>query len=250
MSSLPGLPTDASSVNSRQLEAVIVCDKYSDFLEVTLPHTLRNVNRLVVVTSKDDYDTKKLCARFDVTCVEGWNFKRDSFDKAKAINHGLAHLRCSDWLLHLDADIILPDVFADWFTTSNTLKTQNIYGVDRFDCKSQDQLNKVFAKGWVHARKDWRFMINPPHALKFCTRVAHSDYEGWLPIGFFQLWHGSERTRYPLKPGASAERTDLLFAANWPPENRILIPDFYAIHLTTESGMGENWKGRSTPKWK
>src|SRR6266496_3254299 len=197
------LPVDRPvSSSGRHLEAVVVCDRYSDFLEVTLPHTLRNVNYLVVVTANDDKDTKKLCDKFDIVCVDGWHFKRQDFDKAKAINHGLAHLRCSDYLLHLDSDILLPDVFADWFTTSNTLKQENIYGLDRFDCQSQKALNKVLAKGWAHSRRDWRFMIQPPHELKFCTRVGHGDYEGWVPIGYFQLWHGSQRTRYPVKPGA------------------------------------------------
>lgn len=234
----------------RQLEAVIVCDNYSDFLEVTIPHTLRNVNKLVVVTSKTDGDTKKLCAKLDVTCIEGWNHRRDGFDKARAINHGLAHLSCKNYLLHMDADVIIPDVFADWFTTSHILKPENIYGVDRYECKSQKSLDEVFKTGWVHARKEWRYMIQPPYNLKPSTRVAHSDYEGWLPIGYFQLWHGSQQTRYPLKRDADAEHTDVLFAANWMPENRILIPDFYAIHLSTDDGVGANWHGRKTPKWK
>lgn len=248
MSDSPNLPKDAEA-NCRRLEAVIVCDQYADFLEVTLPHTLRNVNRLVVVTAQDDNETKRLCAKFNVQCVDGWNFKREQFDKAKAINHGLAHLRCSDWLLHMDADIILPDCFSDWFEDSPVLDKEKIYGVDRFDCKSQKALDAVFETGWIHTRMDWRFMIQPPKGLKFCTRVGHTDYQGWLPIGFFQLWHGSKRQRYPLKPGASAERTDLLFAANWAPENRYLIPDFFAIHLSTDNKMGANWRGRKTAKW-
>jgi len=244
------LPTDKpTSGNGRFLEAVIVCDGYGDFLEETIPYTLRSVNRLVVVTSKDDNRTKRICSKLDVNCVEGWNHKREDFDKAKAINHGLAHLRCSDYILHQDADMILPDAFREWFLTSKCVNPKNIYGVDRFDCRNRAELRKVMDKGWAHSRLDWRFMIQPPHGLPFCTRVGHGDYEGWVPIGFFQLWHGSQRTRYPVKPGASAERTDLLFAANWPPENRILIPDFYAIHLMTDPKMGANWKGRKSPKW-
>lgn len=239
-----------SGPHSRFLEAVIVCDKYSDFLEQTLPHTLRNVNKLVVVTAKNDHDTKKLCAKFDVTCVDGWSFKRGGFDKAKAINHGLAHLSCSDYLLHMDADVILPDAFGDWFTTSHTLTPKNIYGVDRYDCRSKAELKTLFDKGWVHARKEWRYMIHPPHGLRPSTRVGHSDYEGWLPIGFFQLWHSSEQTRYPVKQGSHSEHTDVLFAANWAPENRILIPDFYVVHISTGREVGENWSGRKSPQWK
>jgi hypothetical protein len=242
--------SQSPAAHQRFLEAVIVCDEYGDFLKETIPHTLRNVNDLVVVTAEDDKETQALCAKLDCRFVVGWNHKRSEFDKAKAINHGLAHLRCNDWLLHMDADIVLPDVFADWFTTNLTLNPDNIYGVDRFDCRSADAWDRLRNSDYLHTRRQWRYMIQPPPGCKPCTRVAHGDYEGWVPVGFFQLWHSKVRTRYSWKPGAGGEHTDLLHGTSWKPENRILIPDFYAIHLSTGMKMGENWRGRKSPRFR
>lgn len=234
----------------RKVEAVVVCDKYSDFLEETLPNTMRNVDHMVVVTSTEDKETQRLCAKLDVQCLPTWHYNRTGrFDKAKAINHGLAHLSCSNWLLHLDADILLPDHFADWFTKSQIVLPNRIFGVDRFNVDCKTKLGQIKSKGWEFARKSWRYLLLPPEDVLVSTRVAHGDYEGWVPIGFFQLWHGSKQKRYPYKPNADAEHTDLLFGSLWPPEDRILIPEFFVLHLATSKKTGVNWAGRTSPKW-
>jgi hypothetical protein len=53
-----------------KLEAVIVCDQYSDFLRCTLPHNKTLFDRIVVVTSPEDRATQKICEFYHVECVK------------------------------------------------------------------------------------------------------------------------------------------------------------------------------------
>lgn len=237
------------------IEAVVVSVGYSDFLSVTLPYTLAAFDSVTVVTSQTDRETARLCDHYNVRYVKSWvheghKHSRTKFDKARLINHGLAHMGCDDWLVHLDADIVVPRAFKHWVSEYH-MNPDCIYGVDRYDCKGADKWSKLQQSGFLDHSKRWGYLINPPPSYCTpCARVGHSDFNGWTPIGYFQLWHSSRSTRYPTKPTASAERTDLLFSTSWPETQRILIPDFYVIHLSTGTGkMGENWHGRTTPKF-
>ncbi len=79
------------------------------------------------------------------------------------------------------------------------------------------------------------------------TRLALDHNGGWLPIGFFQLWHAqSGITRYP-EGHTNAAREDTLFPAQWSRSKRALIPEILAYHLESENAvMGTNWQKRTT----
>lgn len=237
-----------------KLEAVIVCDGYGDFLEHTLPYTKSVVDYTVVVSSEEDKYTQKVCKSLDVECVIGYAHKYDSkFDKARAINHGLSHLELKDWWMHLDADIMLPPGYKRWFNESK-LDKKKIYGADRFNC-NYSQYEQLKKTDWFNHTRQWGYIIVPPSDLQIVppltmgARVAHGNYHGWVPIGHNTLVHSSEISRYPNKNNAGAEHTDLLFASHFKPENRVLIPDLFVIHLTTDQRMGANWEGRTSPKF-
>ena len=70
---------------------------------------------------------------------------------------------------------------------------------------------------------------------------------GYIPIGFFQLWHAdSEILNYP-EGHTDAGREDSHFATLWPRHKRQLLPEIIAYHLESESApMAVNWKGRAT----
>mgnify|MGYP000084204964 CR=1 FL=1 len=236
---------------NKKLEAVIVCDGYGDFLHETLPFTKVVADDIVVVTSKEDSYTQRVCKKLDVRYVISYVHKyNDSFNKARAINYGLAHLELKDWWLHLDADIVLPMSYKKWFNEAH-LEKNKIYGVDRFNV-NYDQWQQVKKTDWLDRTREWGFLISPPSDLKITpqikmgSRVGHADYHGWIPIGFHQLSHSSERNRYPNKQQSNMEHTDLLFASHYPPENRILVGDTFLLHLTTDSKMGVNWEGRKS----
>lgn len=227
-----------------KLEAVIVCKDYSDFLEQTLPENLKVLDRVVVVTHPDDKGTQRLCNRYGVDCIETevMHDDGDALNKGRMINLGLSHLRHSDWLLHLDADILLPHRFRDMLSRAH-LKSTNIYGADR--------LNVLNYENWVKFRHktvpqhQWRFMVTPNAEFPLGARLVHMEY-GYVPCGYFQLWHSSLKRRYPVVTG-SAEHSDVMFGIQWPREKRILLPEFFVYHLESEEcEMGKNWRGRKT----
>lgn len=244
----------AEGVGSQMIEAVTVSVGYADFLQVTLPYMLSAFDSVLVVTSPDDRETAHLCDRLDVRYVKSiyhtqHHQTRTPFDKARLINHGLAHLGCDDWLVHIDADIVVPRAMKHWLQEYK-LDPSCIYGVDRYDCKGEQKWQKLLQSGWLdHSRKHGYLIQPPPHCTP-CARVGHGDFGGYSVIGFWQLWHASQSIRYPTKPTAGAERTDLLHSTIWPRESRVLIPDWYAIHLSTGDGKaGRNWFGRTTPRF-
>lgn len=237
---------------SKKLEVVIVSDGYGDFLHETLPFTKAISDDIVVVTSKEDQYTQRVCRKLDVRCVVSYVHKyNDVFNKARAINYGLAHLELKDWWLHLDADIVLTPGYRRWFNEAH-LEQNKIYGADRFNV-DHNQWTQLKNTDWLDRTRDWLFLISPASDLninppiKLGSRVGHGDFHGWLPIGHNQLVHSSERIRYPNKQQANMEHTDLLFASHYPPNCRVLIPDLFVIHLMTDNKMSTNWGGRKSP---
>jgi len=229
------------------LEGVIVCKDYSDFLEHTLPHNLQFFDHLVIVTHPNDHKTKALCSKYSVTYVETtcMHDEGDKFNKGRAINLGLGHLRGQDWILHLDADIVLPYNFRTLLRRARLEKT-NLYGADRMNVYGYDAWMR-FGHGTKPSHKD-NYFVQPPSEFTMGARIIHQEH-GYTPIGYFQLWHKSMGKRYPITQG-NAEHTDVLFACQWTRAQRVLLPEIVCFHLESNEGpipMGANWNGRTTP---
>lgn len=231
-----------------KIEAIITCVNYSDFLEHTIPETLQHVDRLVVVTHPKDRATQILCAKFGVDCVatEIMHDDGDAFNKGKLVNYGLMHLKHDGWLLHIDADIVLPHRLRDMLARAK-LDPSVLYGADRLNVKNYETWLKH--KNSLVPQHRWRYLVHPHAEFPIGARLVHNSY-GFCPIGFFQLWHGSLNRRYPETAG-SAEHSDVVFAVQWPREKRILLPEFFVYHLESDpnSKMGANWKGRTTKQF-
>jgi hypothetical protein len=244
----------------KKLEVVMVCDGYGDFLEHTLPFTKRISDKIIVVTGKEDKYTQTICRLNDVECLPTYIHRYDGgFEKALAINHGLAHLELKGWVMHMDADIVLNNAFRLWFQETN-LDKECIYGIDRFNL-NYEQWEELKKTDWLDRTRHWSYLITPVSDMnlsvqaKLGSRVAHGAYKGWCPLGFAQLYWGPKKPRYPTKQQSGAEHCDLLHSVFWEPNKRILIPDAFAIHLTTSNKQGINWKGRKSkifgkPKYK
>lgn len=236
------------------LEAVTVCVNYSDYLEEVMPHNLPHLDLWTVVTTPEDRATRALCHRYGVRCLATDAFHRDAerprINKSRGINYGLAHQSGNGWMLHLDGDIALPPQFRRMIENAE-LDPGCIYGMDRVNCKGPQEWDAY--RSSPDPQYLWSCLVNPPRRWPLGARIAHGDYGGYTPIGFFQMWNpkGSGISRYPVKVEGDMEHTDVLHAIQWTRQKRQLLPEGFCIHLESAgAGFGDNWRGRKTPPFR
>lgn len=213
-----------------KLSVLTVCLNYADFLRYTLPNTSRLCDHVLVVTSVDDVETQAVCRRVGVEflATDAFFQNRAMFNKGAAINEGLSALTREDWVLILDADILLRDENRE-FLDQAELDVRCIYGADRLDCPSYE----AFERG------EWE-------TLQVMDRVAVAGT--FTPLGYFQLFHTSAK---PVGPWYEthyryADRTDLTFAKSF--DRRRYLP-MQVVHLDGSHAGGANWRGRTSPKF-
>lgn len=228
------------------IEAVTTCVNYADFLAATLPTNRYAFDRMVVVTAPEDTATQRVCEYNNVQVVltDSFNNRWGEFCKGCGINDGLEELSLNDWVIHLDADIALPPLTKQLIETADLDKTM-LYGADRH-LLSETAWNQHQAMPRLQ-QEDNVYVHVDQYPLG--TRIATSDYGGYLPIGFFQLWNPktSGITDYP-ENHTSAGRADMVFASQWARAKRALLPELVVYHLESEPGamQGINWAGRRT----
>ncbi|MDB5351858.1 MAG: hypothetical protein JWN86_3105 [Planctomycetota bacterium] len=231
-----------------KIECVTVCVDYADFLAETLPWNMANFEKVVVVTSFADKETQELCRRLSVECrpTDVMYADGDVFNKGRAIDFGMGFINGKDWICHLDADTWLPPMTRHHLMRAD-LDQESIHGVDRCLCTGYEAWRKFLAAGPAH-QHDYLCRVKvPPFPLG--DRISLPDHSGYIPIGFFQLWHGRTQRRYPLHHG-TAERTDVLHSLQWPSRNRVLLGELIALHLESQpAALGTNWTGRKTPRF-
>lgn len=238
-----------------RLEAVTVCVGYADFLEAVIPHNRPHFDKWVIVTTPEDSETRELCRRYGLTPVMTSDFYRDGakFAKSRGIRRGIDFTHADTWILHIDGDVALPEHFRRALTMSH-LDPRCLYGCDRIMARSWDQWQKLLRDGYLQHDYHCRVRFFP--GADVGERWA-SEAHGYVPIGFFQLWHSTAdlfkgaRTRpYPVEHNDAA-RCDVQFALQWDRRDRILLPEIVAVHLESKSGipLGANWSGRTTPRF-
>ena len=232
-----------------RIESVITCVDYADFLAETLPHNRHLFDRLVVVTSPEDKSTQRVCEYWNVKCIPTDTFRSrwGEFNKGAAINEGLAALTKSDWLVHMDADMLLPPLTRKLLEAAD-LDKSFIYGIDRHMVAGHALWRSFLAMPELQQENN---IFVHPNRFPIGVRVIPQAYGGWLPIGFFQMWHASSgNLAYPATH-TDAARTDMQFAAQWPRNKRAMIPEVIGYHLESDSTapMGANWNGRQTPQF-
>lgn len=238
-----------------RIEAVTVCVGYGDFLAATVRENHHLLDDLVVVTSPDDDETREVCRRYSLRHILSEDHRRGGpFNKARLIQRGFNQIGSQDWVLHLDADIVLPRQFRALLEMAH-LDERAIYGADR--------CNLVGFPSWQRLKQDkgsWdnhsyesylRFDEQGSPGSRWCSKL-----HGYVPIGFFQLFHGSAMIQhgyhvrhYPYHHGDAA-RTDVQFALQWDRRHRRLLPEVIVLHLESEpSPLGANWRGRTTARF-
>jgi len=235
-----------------RIEAVTVCVDYSDYLAETAAQNRGLLDRWIIVTSRTDEATVDVCHRLNLECIRTDDFVMNgsTFNKGRGIDRGLALLGHDDWLLHLDADIALPTDFRESLLDAD-LDTECLYGADRHMLSSWEDWQAWKKAGSTRSYHCYQQLTKWPVGARW-TDIRY----GYVPIGYFQLWHESADTRkgvrlrrYP-EWHSNAARADVKFALQWDRRRRQVLPEVIVAHL--ESGvspMGANWNGRKSPRF-
>jgi hypothetical protein len=230
-----------------RLEAVTTSVGFDDILDVTLATNHPQVDTMIVVTSHEDRKTQSVARKHGTMCVQTDLFQRHGrhFNKGAAINVGFDRFQFYGWRMHLDADCILPDNFRRMLFNHTDLDPTCIYGADRVDVVWPGDLRDRFLHLPQH---QWRTLIESQVPVKIGARYTDA-LRGYVPLGFFQLWHASCQKSYPCSLGTAAH-DDIMFAAEWPRSRRRLLPTVLCYHLVARTPMwGENWDGdRKQPR--
>lgn len=245
-----------------RIEAVTVCVDYDDFLSEAIPYNLPVFDRWVIVTTSRDIRTRELVKKHGLECLitdegvgvdprSGQNF----FNKGRMVERGLQVLSSDCWHVHIDADIVLP-LNTRYLMQMADLQPDTIYGVDRIMIKSYQQWIQLKSSGYLEGKNYlYSNVVRFPPGYEIGARWA-SPHTGYVPIGFFQMWHSSceewagIRLRpYPCRHN-SACRTDVQHGLHWDRCHRQIIPEIIAVHLESESSpTGINWQGRKTKRF-
>lgn len=237
-----------------RIEAVTTCVGYADFLAETAHWNAKHFDHWVVVTTPTDTDTREVCRKYRLQCLITEDNVRDGpFSKGRMIERGLQQLGFNSYIMHIDADIVLPGSFRQDLERAH-IETDKIYGFDRFMVRGEAKWRKLVESGWPNLPSYGHpHAVVIPEGFPFGARWAGPD--GWVPIGFAQLWHrkyGEEEWRgvrvkpYPIEHG-SACRTDVQFSLQWDRRQRALIPELVVAHLESEGASnGINWNGRKS----
>lgn len=227
------------------LEAIVVCVNYSDYFNYFLKYNLKHFDDLIIVTVKEDTETIELCKKYKTKYILTKRLyeKGATFNKGKAINDGLKHLSLKDWVLLIDADMILENDFRHILETKQ-LKKDFLYGVLRYNCP-----NFIVWDNYLH--------LNPKEQKIFLAnqveRYRRRRNKRKRISGYFQLFNAKKfnfrKNIYPERYGR-ANRSDKFFVTNWEDAKREYLTDIFALHLDHGGTMGINWDGRKSPEFK
>lgn len=235
-----------------KLACVTVCVNYSDFLAWTLPINKQFFDYMVVVTTPEDKKTQKLCEFWNVHCLQTDRFHEngEKFNKGKGINEGLKLLNKQGdfWIVHMDCDIVLPPLFRQ-ILDSTELDTNSVYHIDRMMCRSFEDWLAFYTQPILQHEAN---VYVHPRPFDLGVRIAKTDWQGWVGIGYFQMWHQPTKKLFYPENHSNAGRSDLTFITdNFTRKHRQMLPEIIGIHLETElpgqKEMGANWWGRKTP---
>jgi hypothetical protein len=170
------------------IEALTVCVGYADFLSVAMRLNRGLLNRWIVVTTEKDGETKELARKWDCELLLTDEGTRDGkFNKGRMIARAQRLLSANSYRLHLDADIVLPANFRNALDMAD-LDERKIYGCDRVCVKSYQAWLDLLNSGYLNHQHDYHCRVVFPKGVEVGSRWA-SPKEGYVPIGFMQLWH-------------------------------------------------------------
>jgi GR25 family glycosyltransferase involved in LPS biosynthesis/GTP:adenosylcobinamide-phosphate guanylyltransferase len=209
----------------RRLDVVIVSVNYNDLVLVSLINNVKIFDNITIVTSTEDKMCQQICKKFGVKCVvtDSMYDSGAKFNRGKAINEGIKSLNDPDYILIIDADIVVKNKI-----NLESLNEDYLYTSDRWICKSYG-LYKQWKNGNIELNK-----------------IGSNESD--RGIGFFQLFNINNKNIDKDKPypetSNDAAFDDLLFRDKF--VNRTKIEENTIIHL---GDPYINWSGRVTMRF-
>jgi glycosyltransferase involved in cell wall biosynthesis len=201
-------------VGPKRLDVIIVSVNYNDFLIISLMNNIKIFDNITVVTSSSDFLCQKICKKFNVNCIVTDNMYEDGavFNKGKAVNEGIKSILDPDYILLLDADILVMEKI-----DIDSLDKDVLYTSDRYIIPDYTSYKK-YVSGII--QKD-----------KFIQEMNFG-------FGFFQLFNYSKFKRFP-ETSDDASTSDILFRDMFHDKRSI---DKEVLHI----GEDSNWRGRKS----
>ena len=210
------------TIAKKKIDVIITSVDYNDFLILSLENNTKYFDNITVVTSNDDIICQNICKSYGVKCITTDSFYEDDFlfNKGKAINIGIESIVNPEFILLLDADIIVTNKIE-----LSNLETDTLYTSDRWICYNHFQYER------------WR---------KGETQVNNlPKYERDNGYGFFQLFNFNNSLDVKWYPSEleNSSHPDLKFSSYFPKKQTI---DVDIIHL---GYVKKNWNGRKSKKF-
>lgn len=211
------LETKFPTEKIKKLDILIVSVNYTDFLSITLKENIKFIDKSYfhVVTSSFDLECQNLCSELDIDCIitDAFYQNGDPFNKGRAINYAISKLIEPDWILLLDADIILRGPL-----NLDLLEKDSLYSAKRTLIKTYgDYMNRNEVK---------------------------LPKEDFLGFGYFQLFNYNsknvDQNMIYSEVSKNASRSDVIFKKRF---SRILDIGVEVYHL---GETRKNWNGRVT----
>ena len=175
---------------SRKLDVILVSIDYNNYLEKSLYHNTKIFNNIKVVTHSDDLECISICKKYKVDYLLVDEIVKDkTINKSLGLNKAIRSLKDPDWILIIDADIIINKEIC-----IKNLNKEFLYTSDRYICEDMKNYKK-----WRLGELD----------IKDIGKLEHDR-----GIGFFQLFNYSMKEKYPdSNYGRYSESTwsDILF---------------------------------------
>ena len=242
------IPSSLFDAESNRLEAVTVCMGFDDILDYTLERNMPQVDTMIVVTSHEDTKTQKVARKHGAIVVQTDLHKKNGrkFNKGAMINAGFDYFQYHGWRLHIDSDIGLPGNFRRVLMNHTHLDRSCLYGADRVDVIGVEEWDFAHKVPQHHDGIFVSSAINRRPGARLINRL-----NGYVPLGYFQLWNASAQKPYPFSLGTAAH-DDMMFSCLWPESQRRLLPGVIVHHLCAAAPkLGENWDGqRRQPRLK
>lgn len=207
--------------------AILVSVDYTDLLRLTLPRNRHHFDKVLVVTSTENYEHVRAVARPCGALVYGTNAFYEQgaqFNKWLALEEGLDALGRRGWLCVMDADVVWPGVLPDF-----QLRRGCLYAPYR---RMMNDLADL-SVGGLPPEERWLEYLRHPNVGEFAgySQIFHAGD----PVLGDPPWHEVDWRH--------AGGADSYFQARWPTDRKVRLP-FEVLHL---GPAGVNWCGRATP---